>query len=157
MAYSIYEYQRLVGKIQDNIELRDKFISIFDEKDKKQVARFGLQYAEHLLQITGYIPNDELNQAFEAVTEWIEDKTNYHKARNIAFSKLNKEAKENNDIIKKKFIKTMSQIACIPHVKAHGLWGSDMAITLINSLFPNDETKVKEERLKQIEILQSIK
>ena len=146
MTYSIYEYQRLVGKIQDNIELRDKFISIFDEKDKKQVARFGLEYAEHLLQITGYIPNDELNQAFEAVTEWIEDKTNYHKA-----------AKENNDIIKKKFIKTMSQIACIPHVKAHGLWGSDMAITLINSLFPNDETKVKEERLKQIEILQSIK
>lgn len=32
---SIYDYQRLVGKIDDIVELRNAFITVFDDKDKK--------------------------------------------------------------------------------------------------------------------------
>jgi hypothetical protein len=50
----------------------------------------------------------------------------------------------------------MAQLTCIPHVKAHGLWGSDMAITLINAMYPNNLAKVKEEREIQISLLKEI-
>lgn len=153
---NIYDYQRLVGKIDDFAELRDRFIVVFDSKNKNEMARFGLIYAEHILEITGIVANKELIDGFEAVKEWIDGKTNYHKARNIAFTELNKEAREMKDPIKKKFIKTMSQLICIPHVKAHGLWGSDVAITLINAMYPNDLEKVKEERKVQIKLLENI-
>lgn len=150
---NIYDYQRLVGKIDDIAELRNAFIAIFDMKDKREMAKFGLEYAEHILEITGFQANHELIAGFEAVQEWIEGKVNYHKARNIAFTELYKEARESSDLIKKKFVKTMAQIICIPHVKAHGLWATDMAITLINSMYPGNLEKVKEERELQIRLL----
>lgn len=150
---SIYYYQRLVGKIEDITELRNEFINIFDAKDKNQMAKFGLKYSKHILEITGFEANNELLAGFEAVQEWIDGETNYHKARNIAFTDLYKEARESKDLIKKNFVKTMAQLTCIPHVKAHGLWGSDMAITLINAMYPNNLDKVKEEREMQIKLL----
>lgn len=153
---SIYDYQRLVGKIEDIPEFRNEFIKIFDTKNKNDMARFGLKYAKHILEITGFEPNNELLAGFDAVQEWIDGKTNYHKARNIAFTDLYKEVKESNDLTKKNFVKTMAQLTCIPHVKAHGLWGSDMAITLINAMYPNNLDKVKEEREVQIKLLKNI-
>jgi hypothetical protein len=153
---SIYDYQRLVGKIEDITELRNEFIIVFDAKDKNEMARFGLNYAKHILEITGFEPNDELLSSFEAVQEWIDGKVNYHKARNIAFNELYKEARESKDLIKKRFVKTMAQLSCIPHVKAHGLWGTDLAITLINAMYPNNLDKVKEEREIQIKLLKEI-
>ncbi len=152
----IYDYQRLVGKIEDITELRNEFITVFDTKDKNEMARFGLKYAEHILEITGYTANNELLAGFEAVKEWIDGKTNYHKARNIALTHLYKEVRESNDLIRKNFAKTMAQLICIPHVKAHGLWGSDMAIILINAMYPNHLDKVKEEREMQIQLLKYI-
>ncbi len=151
-----YDYIRLVGKINDKIELRDEFIKIFDTKDKNQMARFGLKYAKHILEITGFEANHELLTGFEAVQEWIDGKVNYHKARNIAFTDLYIEVRKSHDLIKKNFVKTMAQLTCIPHVKAHGLWGTDMAIALINALFPNDSDKVEEERKMQIELLRYV-
>ena len=153
---NIYDYQRLVGTIEDARALRNEFIKVFDEKDKNQMARFGLLYAKHILNMTGFEPNSALLSAFEAVQEWIDGKTNYHKARNIAFTGLYKEARETGDPIKKRFVKTMAQITCIPHVKAHGLWASDMAITLINAMYPNNLDKVAAERKTQIELLNMV-
>jgi hypothetical protein len=150
---NIYDYQRLVGKIDDVAELRNAFIAIFDTKDKREMAKFGLEYAEHILEITGFQANHELIAGFEAVQEWLDGKVNYHKARNIAFTELYKDARESSDLIKKRFVKTMAQIICIPHVKAHGLWATDMAITLINSMYPGNLEKVKEEREIQIRLL----
>lgn len=156
MAYSIYEYQRLVGPIQDQRDLRAEFIKVFDEKDKKQVAKFGLKYADHIIEITNF--EDEAIQAgLKAVQEWLEGKTNYHKARNIAFSQVNAMVRDRRTILEKTYLKTMSQLICIPHVKAHGLWATDMAITLVNALYPGDEAKVALERQLQIDLLRAIK
>lgn len=153
----IYDYQRLVGKITDIGELRAEFIAVFDTKDKREMAIFGLLYAKHLLAVTEFAANSELLCAFEAVQEWIGGKANYHKARNIAFTELYEEARSSHDPIKKNFTKTMAQISCIPHVKAHGLWGSDMAITLINAMYPNNLDKVRKERKIQIELLKPVR
>ncbi len=153
---NIYDYQRLVGKIEDAAELRDQFIQVFDTKTKLEMAKFGLAYSRHVHEITGFSPDEETLSAFEAVQEWIDGKVNYHKARNIAFTKLYKEVKDTNNIIKKRFMKTLAQLSCIPHVKAHGLWATDMAITLINAMYPNNVEKVIEERLFQITLLKSI-
>jgi hypothetical protein len=153
---SIYEYQKLVGRIEDIAELRNEFIAVFDTKDKHEVARFGLWYAQHILNITGYEANNEISAGFEAVQEWIDGKTNFHKARNIAFTDLYREVRESKNLVKKNFAKTIAQLICIPHVKAHGLWGSDMAITLINAMYPGNLDKVKEEREMQIKLLKEI-
>lgn len=58
---SIYDYQKLVGKIQDIPTLRNAFIAVFDDKDKKQMAKFGLKYSEHILKITGLEATHELS------------------------------------------------------------------------------------------------
>lgn len=47
----------------------------------------------------------------------------------------------------------MAQLVASPHVKYHGLWATDFAITLINKMYPGDFEAVKKERLKQIELL----
>jgi hypothetical protein len=151
-----YEYQRLVGKISDIPELRNEFIAIFDTKSKNEMAVWGLKYGQHILEITGFEKSVEISKAFEAVQEWIDGKTNYHKARNITFSELYKEVRETNDIVKKKFVKILAQITCIPHVKFHALWATDMAITLINAVHPNSLDEVRKEREFQIELLKTI-
>ncbi len=50
----------------------------------------------------------------------------------------------------------MAQLTASPHVKYHGLWASDFAITLINTMYPNDEAAVHDERMAQIQLLKSI-
>lgn len=152
----IYAYQRLVGKIKDDVPLREVFIKVFDSKDKRQVAQFALTYAKHVMVLADFQPAAEIEQGLLAVQEWIEGKCNYHKARNIAFKDLYKEAGEAEDEVLKKYYKTMAQLICVPHVKAHGLWGTDMAITLVNALYPEDMNKVREERQLQIAILEEI-
>lgn len=154
---NIYAYQRPVGKIDDIPKLRNEFINIFDTKDKNEIAQFGLLYGQHILDITDTEPNTEITQAFEAVQEWIDGKVNYHKARNISFRHLYKmAAREETDIIEKKFYKVMGQIAAIPHVKAHGLWATDFAITLINRMHPDNMDEVRKEREKQIELIKQV-
>jgi hypothetical protein len=153
---NIYDYQRLVGKIEDSADLRNEFIKIFDTKTKQDMARWGLLYARHILELTGFEPCKEVLQSFEAVQRWIDGKTNYHEARNIAFVHLYKDVREEQELIKKKFYKTIAQISCIPHVKAHALWATDMAISLINQMYPDDLGMIQREREKQIAILKSI-
>lgn len=53
-------------------------------------------------------------------------------------------------------MRTMAQLTASPHVKYHGLWASDFAITLINTMHPNDEAAVRNERKAQIQLLTSI-
>ncbi len=45
-------------------------------------------------KVTGFEANHELLAGFEAVQEWVDGKVNYHKARNIAFTDLYREARE---------------------------------------------------------------
>jgi hypothetical protein len=153
---NIYDYQKPVGKIEDIPELRNEFITVFDAKTKNETARFGLLYGRHILDITGFEACDEILQAFAAVQKWIDGKVNYNVARNISFTHLYKNARDEKDEIKKKFYTTIAQISCIPPVKAHGLWATDFAITLINKMYPDDLDAVRKERQIQIDIIKTV-
>lgn len=152
-----YVYQRPVGKIDDDFGLRNSFVAVFDTKSKIEAVKFGLLYGQHLLDITGLETVEEIRQTFAALQRWLDKKTNYFEARSISYVHLLVDAKFQKDIIRQRFYKTMSQITCIPHVKFHALWASDMAITLTNKMYPNDFNEVKKERTFQIELFQSVK
>lgn len=94
-----YAVQRLVGKIEDDTELRKGLIEIFDTKSKGELARFGLILAEHIMEFSGFRANDEITAAFDAVGEWIDGKTNYHKPRNLAGA-INDLAREEPDPVR---------------------------------------------------------
>ena len=152
---NIYEYQRPVGKIDDIPELRNEFIAIYDTKDHKQVVRFCLALGQHLLDITGFEPCDEIPASFTAMQEWLDDKTNYHKSRNLSFE-ISRIARTEKDPIKMKFLQTMSQTVASPHVKYHGLWATDFAVTLVNKMYPDNLDEVQKEREKQIKLLKAV-
>ncbi|MDR1410365.1 MAG: hypothetical protein LBJ12_08960 [Oscillospiraceae bacterium] len=76
--------------------------------------------------------------------------------REASAGELRDLAREENDLIKKRFLQTMAQIVCIPHVKFHALWASDFAVTLINRIHPGDLDAVGKERQIQIELLENI-
>jgi hypothetical protein len=152
---NFYDYQKPVGKIDDNAELRDELIAVFDTKDKEDAVRFGLRYGEHLIKMTGIEPCAKILDATGALREWLDETANYHKARNIAFRHLYATARAENDLVRLKFYKTMAQIACIPHVKFHALWATDFAITLINAIHPGDRAAIKKERETQIALFKN--
>lgn len=149
---NIYEYQRPVGKIDDIPELRKEFITIYDKKSHKQIVQFCLLLGQHVLELTGFSPPDEVAASFEAMKKWIKGKVNYHEARNLSFE-INRIARIEKDVIKVRFLRIVAQIAASPHVKYHGLWATDFAVTLINRMFPGDIDAVRKEREKQIELL----
>lgn len=153
---NIYDYQRPVGKIEDIPQLRNAFIAVYDTATKQDAVRFGLLYGKHLLELTGIELSEEICMAFAAMQRWLDGTATYHDARNIAFTDLYRRAREEKNPAMLKFYKTMAQVACIPHVKAHALWASDFGITLINVLYPGALDRVKIERETQIALLSSV-
>lgn len=125
---NIYEYQRPVGKIDDIPELKSEFITIYDQKDHRQMVQFCLLLGQHILEVSGFSPSHEINASFEAMKKWLNGKVNYHEARNLSFE-ISRIARDEKDLIKVRFLRTMAQIAASPHVKYHGLWAADFAVT----------------------------
>jgi hypothetical protein len=152
---NIYDYQRPVGKIDDLPELKNEFIIIYDTKSHSNIVRFCLALGQHLIDITGFTPGDEIKASFDAMQKWIDGKVNYHEARNLSFE-IGRLAKNENDPVKARFFRTMAQIAASPHVKYHGLWATDFAVTLINRMYPGNMAAVRKEREQHIELLRKV-
>jgi hypothetical protein len=152
---NIYAYQRPLGKIDDIPELKDEFIIIYDKKSHKQMVQFCLALGQHILEVTGFEPSDEIITSFEAMQGWIDGKVNFHEARNLSFE-IGRLATNEKDLIKARFFRTMAQIAASPHVKYHGLWATDFAVTLINRIYPGNLDEVRKERETQIELIRNI-
>jgi hypothetical protein len=152
---NIYAYQRPVGKIDDVPELKREFIVIYDTKSHKEIVQFCLALGQHILYMTGFKPNDEITASFDAMQKWIEGKVNYHEARNLSFE-IGRIAQIEKDQIKARFYRTMAQVAASPHVKYHGLWATDFAVTLINRMYPGNMEEVRKEREKQIELIKRV-
>jgi hypothetical protein len=105
--------------------------------------------------VTGLKPCYEITASFEAMQKWMDGNVNYHEARNLSFE-IGRLAKVEKDQIKARFFRTMAQVAASPHVKYHGLWATDFAVTLINRMYPNNMDEVRKEREKQIELINKI-
>ena len=152
---NFYAIQHAVGKIQDDPELRETFISLYDQASHHQIAAFGLRYRKHLLD-HHQIANDPLFEAVTvAVERWMNGETNYHPARNLA-GELQDRAREDFDPFTARFDRTIAQIAAIPHVKFHGLWVTDFGISLINRRYPEDQEAITAERQVQIQIIRKV-
>lgn len=147
-----YAYTRLVGKIEDSPELRQEFIAVFDSKNKKELVQFCLTYAKDLLNTYPYETLPIIEEGFEAMEAWLDDKVNYQPARNASFA-LNRQIRDEKDRVRKRFYQTISQLLASPHVRFHALWATDFAISLINRSNPGNLELVRQERKKQIEIL----
>jgi hypothetical protein len=65
-------------------------------------------------------------------------------------------AREEKDPVRVKVLRTMGQVAAVPHVKWHALIASDYAVTLINLMYPNNLDEVNKEREIQIELMKSV-
>ena len=116
---NIYEYQRLVGKIDDVPELKDAFITIYDAKSHKEIVQFCLLLGQHLIESTGITPVDEIISSFEAMKRWLDGKVNYHEARNLSLQ-ISRIARDEKDIVKVRFLRTIAQIAASPQIgRAH--------------------------------------
>jgi hypothetical protein len=152
---NIYEYQRLVGKIDDIPELKNEFITVYDVKSHKQVVQFCILLGEHLIELTGFNPVDEITASFEAMIRWMNGEVNYHEARNLSLQ-ISRIARDEKDIVKVRFLRTMAQIAASPHVKYHGLWATDFAVTLVNRMDPGNMDAVRQERRMHIELLKKV-
>jgi hypothetical protein len=149
---NIYEYQRPVGKIDDIYELRKEFIEIYDTSSHAEIVKFCLALGQHLQELTDYENFDVITDSFRAMQRWIDGKVNYHEARNLSFE-IGRLAQKERDPVKARYFRTMAQIAASPHVKYHGLWATDFAVTLINRMFPGNMVEVRKERELQIELL----
>jgi hypothetical protein len=150
----IYAYQKPLGKIEDVPDLKKDFIKVYEEKTHQEVVRFCQVYAAYLSELTAFAFTKEMKEALTAMDDWLAGESSYHAARNLSFE-ISRLAKGEEDIIKVKFYRTMAQLVASPHVKYHGLWAADFAITLINKMYPGDFDAVKKERLKQIELLKT--
>ncbi|MDR0569861.1 MAG: hypothetical protein LBG71_01375 [Clostridiales Family XIII bacterium] len=153
---NIYSYQRPLGKIDDTPDLRHDFIAEYDARSKEDMVRFGLLLGDHLLDITGFEPCEEVRHTFANMRRWLDGQANYHESRSIDYGSLWKEARAVGDLVKERFFRTMHQITCIPHCKYHALWATDFAVTMINRMFPGNMDEVRKEREAQLELIRRV-
>jgi hypothetical protein len=145
----------LPRKIDDISELKEELIDIFLTKNHKEISRYGLLLAEHILNLVNLQPNNAINEVFEINIKWQEGKVNFQEARNIA-GKILTMAREEKDPIKDKVLRIMAQIANIPHVARHALIASDYSIKLINLIYLKNFEEVEKERKIQIELMKNV-
>lgn len=123
-----------------------------DVCNHQDVVKFCITYGEDLISRFESKSPSEIVEGMTLVKNWLEGKCNYNPPRNKAIE-LNRLAKEEKDIVTVRYYRTLSQILASPHVKYHGLWATDFAITLINKLYPDSMEKVKNERRLQIKLI----
>ena len=154
---NIYAHQRPLGPIADDEALRQQCIAVYDVKTHQQVVHFCRAYGHRLHELTSHtFPySSDIADAYAGMEQWLAGEANYHAARNASF-RIGRQARYTTDRTVERFLRTMAQLMASPHVKYHGLWASDFAITLINTMYPNDEAAVRNERIAQIQLLKSI-
>lgn len=146
---------RIIKKIDDIPELKAELIAVFLTKSHKDISRYSLLLAQHILELSQVQPSDAINECFEINRKWQEGKAKFQEARQVAFM-IHRLAREEKDPIKVKVLRVMGQVAATPHVKRHALIASDYAITLINLMFPTNMEEVRKERNTQIALMQSV-
>lgn len=152
---NFYAIQHAVGKISDDKALRGVFILLFDQADHTTLVEFGIRYAHHLIEFYHFPVHPLFTEAFEAMRQWQNHQSNYHRARKLA-GEMQDLARTEPDPLTARFYRTIAQAAAIPHVKFHGLWLTDFGISLINRRFPNDLEAITQERQVQIDLLKNL-
>lgn len=147
----------IIKTIDDCPELKAQLIEAFDQKCASHIAisNYSLLLADHILELTKTPIDSDIQAVYDVIRAWQAKKVGFQAARDVA-GHMHDLAREEKDPIKVKVYRVLGQVAATPHVKRHALIASDYAITLINLMAPKDLDKVREERLIQIGLMNSI-
>ena len=145
----------IIKKLDDVPALKEKLISVYETKSHKDVSRYSLLLAEHVLALSGMPRNETIGSCFSVSRAWQQGTAMFQEARQVAFA-LHRLAREEPDPVYVLVYRTLGQIAATPHVKRHALVASDYAVKLINRMYPGDLEKVREMRDKQIALMKSV-
>ena len=154
-GYAYMEAVKLIRKIDDIPELKNELIAASEEKTHKEMSKYVLLLAEHILEISKIDRTEPIDECFIINQKWQDGEAKFQDARQVAFM-INRLAREEDDPLKEKVLRAMGQVAATPHVKWHALVASEYAVTIINLLYPKDLDKVREEREFQIVLIKSI-
>lgn len=145
----------IIKKLDDIPQLKEKLISLYDTKTHKEVSRYSLLLAKHVIEMTGMPTNDTIESCFAVSRAWQEGRAKFQEARRVAFA-LHRLAREEPDPARVLAYRVLGQVSATPHVKRHALIASDYAVKLVNRLYPADSDAVRRERETQISLLESV-
>lgn len=145
----------IIKKMDDVPELKEKLISIYETKSHRDVSRYSLLLARHVLSLTDMPVNETIDACFSVSLAWQEGFAKFQEARQVAFA-LHRLAREEVNPAYCKVYRVLGQVSATPHVKRHALIASDYAVKLINLLYPHDMDEVKKERETQIALMKSV-
>jgi hypothetical protein len=148
---------KLKIKINDNSELRENFDLEYESSSQIKMCKYALLLATHILELVKYdgSENPIITEGFSVNEAWQKGKARMHDVRQIGF-KIHKLARESENTIIQNALRVVGHSVVTGHMKEHAMVASDYAIKVVNLLYPNDIYKVTEERLWQINTLNSI-
>jgi len=147
-----YANSRLIRNVDDDMELKNELITLCETKTHLDLSNYGLQLAQHILDLSGLEKTLDIDSVFTVIKQWQNKEARVRDALDVA-GKMNDLAREEKVLVKVKALRALGQIAAIPHVRWHALTASEYAIVIINLKYPQDKDKVKEEREFQIELM----
>lgn len=150
-----YVNSRLIRKIDDIPELKNKLITLSELKTHIEMSTYALLLAEHILNLSGIERSAVIEECFTIITKWQDRETKFQDALQVA-GMINSLAREEKNLIKAKALRAMGQVAATPHFRWHALVASEYAIIIINLMYPKNFDKVKEERELQIELMKNV-
>lgn len=138
-------------KIVDDDEIRSKIDKIYEEQNQVVLAKWSLEIAKHILELTNLDTSKylEINEGFIVNQLWQNNEVRTYDIRQIAL-KIHKTAREQNDEIVKNVFRVIGHAVASGHMKEHSMVASYYAIKVINLKYPNNMEKVNEERNWQL-------
>jgi len=141
-------------KIVDNDEIRNKIDKIYEEQNQVILAKWSLEMAKHIIEITNLDINKypEINEGFKINKLWQNNQARMFDVRQVGF-KIHRIAREQNDEVIKNVFRVIGQAIGSGHMKEHSIVASDYAIKVINLMYSNNIDKINEERDWQLKKL----
>lgn len=145
---------KIIKKITDAPDLKEALIDVYEQKTHRDVASFAIALGEMTLQTAGLPPDAASDACFDIVRRWQRGEVKFQAARQVAFD-IHRQAREEENPVRVKVLRTLGQIAATPHVKRHALIAADYAITLVNLLYPGDMARVRAMREAQLALMRT--
>ena len=138
-------------KIIDNGQLRSIIDSIYENLDQKDLAKWSLLIAKHILNIAeiDYNKIEAVKDGFKVNELWQIGNARMHDVRQAGF-KIHKIARECDSQIKKNALRVAGQAVASGHMREHAIVASDYAIKTINLISSNDINAITHEREWQL-------
>lgn len=143
-------------KIVDDLSLRAEIEQTIEKISHVQLAQWALSVARHVMPyLEQELANDEqVEQAFKVNELWQVGQATVHQVRQAGLQ-IHKVARQCQNEIAKTAARTAGQAVAVGHMREHAIVASDYAIKVIGLASDNNITSITEERIWQLEQLQS--